>query len=47
MTLKRARKLIKKCTTEIVNTTDEGKIDRIERKVHILRDFIVFEINDF
>jgi hypothetical protein len=43
MTAKRANKLIKQYTTEITETGNDSKIDKIERKICILENFINFQ----
>ena len=43
MTVKKAIKLIKKYTAEIMESRNDLKIDKIERKIGILRDFINFK----
>ncbi len=45
MTIKKAIKRIRKLTLALVNENNESKMDRIERKINILKDFIQFESN--
>jgi hypothetical protein len=43
MTIKKANKLIKKYTKEIIKADVESKVDKIDRKIQILKDFIYFQ----
>jgi hypothetical protein len=43
MTIKKAKRLIKSLTKEVIKTSNEDKITKIERKINILKDFILFQ----
>jgi len=43
ITAKKANKLIKQYTAEIMDTGNSDKIDKIERKIAILENFINFQ----
>jgi len=43
MTIKRAVKEINRLTTKLVSTNKEYEMDKIERKINILKDFIYFQ----
>ena len=45
MTIKKARKMIRKLTGKLVKEKSDTKMDKIERKLFILRDFISNEIS--
>jgi len=43
MTIKKANKIISELTTKLISTNKELEMDRIERKINILKDFIYFQ----
>ncbi len=43
MTIKRANKIIGELTIKLISTNKELEMDRIERKINILKDFIYFQ----
>jgi len=43
MTIKRAVKQINRLTTKLVKAKKEYEMDKIERKINILKDFIYFQ----
>lgn len=43
MTIKKARKMIRKATWKLVTAKTEKKMDKIERKIFILQNFITNE----
>lgn len=45
MTIKKARKMIRKLTGKLVKENNENTMDKIEKKIYILRDFISNEIS--
>jgi len=48
MTVKKAIMLISKLTSKLISVNKDHEMDRIERKIGILKDFIYFqkELND-
>ena len=44
MTIKEARKQIRILTKEAIKANQYNKIDKITRKIEILKDFIMFEL---
>jgi len=43
MTVKKANKLISELTTKLISVNKDHEMDRIERKISILKDFIYFQ----
>jgi len=43
MTIKKANKIISELTIKLISTNKELEIDRIERKINTLKDFIYFQ----